>query len=79
MAGIPLDVPCCHGIIIAQLHHAIPDIFEKVRQDGSQFQCSETWVRKFLHVNLNWTMRAGTWAAQKLPINVDEVCCEQFL
>jgi DDE superfamily endonuclease len=79
IAGVPLDVPRCRGIIIGQLHHAIPEIFETVSKDGSRFRCSESWVRKFLSMKLNWTMRSGTRAAQKLPANVDEVCREQFL
>jgi hypothetical protein len=35
IASVPLNVPHCRGIIISQLHHAIPEIFEIVSKDGS--------------------------------------------
>ena len=78
-AGVLLDVPCCHGLIIGQLYHAPPTIFERVlKKDGSTFRSSESWVREFLWEKLNWRMRSAIRAAQKLPANVDEVCQEQI-
>jgi hypothetical protein len=79
LAGIHLDVPRCRGIMIAHLHHACPEVFEKTAHDGSKFRCSESWVHNFLHNKLNWSMCVPTRAAQKLPANVDDVCHEQFL
>ncbi|KII82827.1 hypothetical protein PLICRDRAFT_70158, partial [Plicaturopsis crispa FD-325 SS-3] len=61
------------------LHHAVPEVFEKVAKDGSRFRCTESWVRKFLYANLKWTMRSATRAAQKLPPNAEDLCREQFL
>ncbi|KAH7905096.1 hypothetical protein BJ138DRAFT_980435, partial [Hygrophoropsis aurantiaca] len=48
-------------------------------KDGSRFRCTESWVKKFLSENLQWTFRCATRAAQKVPTNADQVCFEQFL
>jgi hypothetical protein len=81
LVGIGLDTPPgrCRGIIVAHLYHKIPQIFKMPTSSGALFKCSESWVKKFLATQLNWTFRRGTRAAQKLPVNVDELCLEQFL
>jgi len=79
LAGIPLDTARCRGIIIAHLHHNIPEIFDTVLRNGTTFRGSETWVKNFIATHLNWSYRRSTQAAQKLPTNVDEVCHELFL
>ena len=78
-SGVGLDTLRCRGIIIGQLYHSVPEIFETPLRDGSLFQASDTWVKKFLHDRLNWTFRRSTQAAQKLPANVNEIIQEHFL
>jgi len=76
--GVALDTPCCRGLILAHLQYSAPEIFETVAKDGSRFRCTESWVKKFVHEQLNWSFRRATRAAQKLPINVDELLLDQF-
>jgi hypothetical protein len=65
--GVALDTMHCCGIIIARLTVSCPDIFEAVAKDGSHFQCMESWVKKFVAGNLNWSFCHATCAAQKTP------------
>ncbi|KAH7917361.1 hypothetical protein BV22DRAFT_976149, partial [Leucogyrophana mollusca] len=74
-----LDITRCRGLTVAHIHHAAPEVFNKVAKDGSVFCAAESWVRKFLTDNLHWTFCRATRAAQKLPVNADQLCCEQFL
>jgi DDE superfamily endonuclease len=78
-AGIPLNVARCRGIMVARLHHAVPQVFQVVAKDGSVFRCSESWVMRFIYDNLKWSFRRATRAAQKTPDNADELCHQQFL
>lgn len=77
--GIALTTSRCRGLIVGLLRYTIPQIFATKAFDGSTFKCSDSWVQTFLYENLRYTMRKGTRAAQKLPTNLNEVCCEQFL
>ncbi|KAG1796835.1 uncharacterized protein BJ212DRAFT_1290247 [Suillus subaureus] len=52
---------------------------EAVAKDGSCFQCTEPWVKKFIAANLNWLFHCATHAAQKTPSNADQLCLDQFL
>jgi hypothetical protein len=76
--GVALDTMRCCGIIIARLTVSCPEIFEATAKDGSSFRCSESWVKKFVHQNLNWSFRQATRAAQKTPSNADQLCLDQF-
>jgi hypothetical protein len=78
-SGVGLDTLRCRGIIIGQLHYSVPAIFHTPLGDGSVFRASDNWVKKFLHDRLNWSFRRCTQAAQKLPVNVDELIREHFL
>ncbi|KAG1860554.1 hypothetical protein C8R48DRAFT_544650, partial [Suillus tomentosus] len=66
-------------LVVGVLRHDLPEIFAAKANDGSTFKCSDSWVQTFLYDQLQYTMRKGTRAAQKLPPNIDEVCLEQFL
>ena len=77
--GIALNVFHCRGIIVARLHHAVPEVFRVIAKDGSVFRCSESWVKHFLYQNLKWSYRHSTRASQKTPANADELCHHQFL
>ncbi|KAJ7763379.1 hypothetical protein B0H16DRAFT_1244893, partial [Mycena metata] len=68
-AGAPLSLATVRCIIIAIIHDQAPEIFEQRFKDGSHFQVSDSFCRKFLDKTLAWSMRAGTNAAQKLPAN----------
>ena len=78
-AGVPLNIPQCRGIMVARLHHAIPEVFQVIAKDGSVFRCSESWVKHFIYQNLKWSFRRSTRASQKTPANADELCHQQFL
>jgi hypothetical protein len=77
--GVALDTMHCRGVIIAHLTVSCPEVFEAVAKDGSCFQCTESWVKKFVAANLNWSFRRATRAAQKTPSNADQLCLDQFL
>lgn len=77
--GVALSTARCRGIIVGILHHELPNIFSTAAKDGSMFKCSDSWVKAFLYDHLQYTIRQGTRAAQKLPPNVDDVCRQQFL
>ncbi|KAF8555325.1 hypothetical protein OG21DRAFT_1411000 [Imleria badia] len=76
--GVALDTLRCRGVIIAHLKISCPVVFEHVAADGSHFQCSESWVKKFVVWNLNWSFRHATCAAQKTPATADQLCLDQF-
>jgi hypothetical protein len=80
MVGVAMDLAWCHGLIIGQLYHAIPQVFPEITGlDKAPFCCSDSWVRKLLYHQLDWRHRQAIHAAQKLPANVGEVCHGQFL
>ena len=51
-----------------------PDILEKEYKDGSKFRVSESFVRRWLHRQMNWSVRKATRAAHKLPVNWEDQC-----
>ncbi|KAJ7469782.1 hypothetical protein B0H11DRAFT_2159293 [Mycena galericulata] len=46
--------------------------------DGSNFRCSESFVRRYLRNTLGWSERRATKAAQKLPANHEKILEEAF-
>ncbi|THU88986.1 hypothetical protein K435DRAFT_678877 [Dendrothele bispora CBS 962.96] len=56
-----------------------PLLFEQDLSDSSRFRCSESFVRKYIVNNLNWSWRSTTRAAQKLPENVNDILEESYL
>jgi hypothetical protein len=77
--GAGLDGARCCAVIVAQLQHCVPQIFQMPATDGSYFQCSMSWVHRFLLKKLHWSYRRSTRAAQKLPTNAADLCLQQFL
>jgi hypothetical protein len=63
--------------MISMIETHAPQIFTRVANDGSRFQCSESFVRSYLHKH-NWSMRRATKAAQKVPANAEKQCEESF-
>jgi len=74
--GVALDTMHCHGVIIACLTISCPEIFKATAKDSSRFQCTESWVKKFVHWTLNWTFHYATCATQKTPSNADQLCLD---
>ncbi|KAG2067100.1 hypothetical protein BDR04DRAFT_979044, partial [Suillus decipiens] len=48
-------------------------------KDGSQFRCSDAFVRCWLHHTLHWLERHVTRTAQKIPENWEDLCEHSFL
>ncbi|KAG1889402.1 hypothetical protein F4604DRAFT_1530825, partial [Suillus subluteus] len=65
--------------MIAVISDLAPQIFHQRAKDGSQFQCSDTFVRHWLHHTLHWSERHATRAAQKIPGNWEGLCEHSFL
>jgi len=55
-----------------------PSIFEKKFKDGSQFRASDSFIQKFLHGVMGWSMQQATQVAQKLPKNWEDQCEKSF-
>jgi hypothetical protein len=64
--------------MFAYIEHDAPELLMHQFSDGSRFQCSESFVRKYLR-DLGWSERCSTRAAQKLPDNVSQVLSDAFL
>ncbi|KAH9955392.1 hypothetical protein BGW80DRAFT_1188759, partial [Lactifluus volemus] len=65
--GATVNLITARAIIVATILHMKPDILEQKFKDGSTFRASDSFVRKFLHGLLSWSLRKATQAAQKLP------------
>ncbi|KAF8163939.1 hypothetical protein K438DRAFT_1521461, partial [Mycena galopus ATCC 62051] len=65
--------------MVAFIQRDQPHIFSRVAIDGSQFRCSDSFVKKFLRNTMGWSQRAATRAAQKIPANHAEILHAAFL
>lgn len=72
--GAPVNLITARAIIIATCLHMEPGIFERKFKDGSTFRASDSFVWKFLHQLLSWSIRKATQAAQKLPKDWEDQC-----
>lgn len=70
---IALTLTTVRGLMIAQLKFSAPLIFKTPSADGTLFQCSEEFVRKFLHRSMGWTIRRSTRAGGKIPSDFDAI------
>ncbi len=41
-------------VVIATIPHMKPEIFERRARDGSQFQCSDSFLQHWLHKCMHW-------------------------
>jgi hypothetical protein len=64
---------------VATILHLNPGIFDQKFKDSSTFRALDSFVRKFLHGLLSWSLRKGTQAAQKLPEDWEDQCARSFL
>jgi hypothetical protein len=78
-AGVALTLPGIRGIMVAMIRHQASHLFDEIKPDGSRFQCSETFVRKYLQNQLGWSLRRATKAAQKVPADYERILMEAFL
>ena len=73
-SGIPLTLIAIRGLMIATILHEEPSILERKFHDESTFRVSDAFVRRWLHSALGWSLRKGTRAAQKLPVDWENQC-----
>lgn len=64
--------------MVACIEREAPHLFQHTFKDGSQFRCSDYFIRQYLHT-LGWSEHCATRAAQKLPPNFEEKLNESFL
>jgi hypothetical protein len=76
--GATVNLITARAIIIATILHMKPDILEQKFKDSSTFRASDSFVRKFLHGLLSWSLRKATQAAQKLPKDWEDQCERSF-
>ncbi|KZV59291.1 hypothetical protein PENSPDRAFT_595721, partial [Peniophora sp. CONT] len=74
-----VSVHVARAIMLAHIKTFSPEVLTATAKDGSRFSCSDAYVRKFLYTHLRWVPRKSTRAAQKTPVNADEVLWELFL
>ncbi|KAJ7106625.1 hypothetical protein C8R44DRAFT_638038 [Mycena epipterygia] len=65
--------------MVAFIKQDQPHLFNRVMPDGSEFRCSDSYVRKFLRNTMGWSARVATRAAQKVSPNHEEVLTAAFL
>lgn len=78
-AGVELTLTSIRGIMVACIEYDAPHLFTQTMSDGTKFKCSESFVRKYLRNTMKWSERRTTRAAQKLPINHEEILYNAFL
>src|SRR6266511_4358656 len=76
--GAPVNLITARAIIVASVLHMKSAIFEQKFKDGSMFRASDSFVQKFLHGSLSWSIRKATQAAQKLPKDWEDQCEQSF-
>ncbi len=52
-SALVTSVTVC-GVVIATIPHMKPEIFERRARDGSQFQCSDSFLQHWLHKYMHW-------------------------
>src|SRR5260370_22230770 len=77
--GAIVNLVTARAIIVATILHLNPGIFNQKFKDSSTFRASDSFVRKFLHGLLSWSLRKGTQAAQKLPDDWQDQYVRSFL
>lgn len=78
-ANAPLSLVSIRGIFVAIVLRMAPQIMEATLDDGSEFRCSDSFLRRWLHETMNWSERAATRDGQKTPDNWEEQCRNAFL
>jgi hypothetical protein len=76
--GATVNLITARAIIAATIIQMDPSIFDKKFRDGSTFRVSDSFVHKFLHAQLSWSLRKATQAAQKCPKDWEDQCERSF-
>jgi len=72
-ASVPLDLITIRGLMIGILQVQLPNVFTvTVGNDSKHFQCSDSFVGRFVKEKLGWSRRKGTQAGQKLPADAED-------
>ena len=69
-AGQPLYGTTIQPLIKAIIQKRVPHLHDSIEKKG--FKVSIMWTRTFIKRSLNWTYRASTLAARKLPLDWKE-------
>ncbi|KAF7798423.1 hypothetical protein EIP86_009644 [Pleurotus ostreatoroseus] len=75
--GIPVVALVARGVMAGFMQARCPAVFA-VKTNTGVFTCSLPYVRKFLRVNLRWSLRKATRAARKIPVNAVALCRASF-
>lgn len=78
-SGAILNSLSIRGIMVGIIQKHAPQLFDQLLADGTKFRCLESFVRKYIINDLDWSFRATTCAAQKIPENVEEILTESAL
>ncbi|KAI0311264.1 hypothetical protein OF83DRAFT_1033976, partial [Amylostereum chailletii] len=65
--------------MLAHVQHHAPELLEATAGDGSQFCCSEAYIRKFLYANMRWVLQTSIHTAQKVLANANQQLWDLFL
>jgi hypothetical protein len=81
-AGLPVNASVARNTILAFIKQQYPNLLGQANHEVSPGlwtpQLSIHTVRRFLHRELKWVVRAGTKAAQKLPKEWEMQCEKAF-
>ncbi|KAF9506279.1 hypothetical protein BS47DRAFT_1305518, partial [Hydnum rufescens UP504] len=73
-AGVPISCIVIKLQILGTIRSHAPELLE-----DQKFKCSDTYIRKFLHTHLHWSMHTSTHATQKTPANWLGLCEDMFM
>lgn len=72
-ASVPLDLTTIRGLTIGILKVRLPNVFTvAVGNNSKPFQCSDSFIGRFVKDKLKWSKRKGTQAGQKLPADAED-------
>jgi hypothetical protein len=71
--GVGINIYTTRGLMLGHIEHFAPELLLVRLADGSTFSCSDLYVRKFLKRHLNFVPRVATRAAQKIPVNWEDL------
>ncbi|KAG6850242.1 hypothetical protein C0991_010546, partial [Blastosporella zonata] len=72
--GAPITLVTARGVMIATILSVDPSLLKKEFRDGSTFQASDSFMRKWLQSAMGWSLRKSTRAARKLPQDWEDKC-----
>jgi hypothetical protein len=73
--GAEISLVTARGIMLGTILTQAPDILMKKFVDGSTFRASDSFtMRCWLHDSMHWSRRKATQAAQKKPLEWEDLC-----